>query len=322
MFTQSFQRPKRLECNTEALTPRYGEFYTQPLERGFGRTIGNALRRVLLSSIEGAAITAVRIEGAAHEFTSPAGVLEDTTDIILNLKQIPFKSASPEPQTLTLKAKGPCKVTAAQIETTPHVEVLEPDRYIAALNADGALKMELMVRMGYGYVPAEANFDETFPQGYIPVDSSHSPVRKVAYTVEDARVGQRTDYDKLTLKVWTNGAVTPQQALARAAIILKDHMGLFINVEESEYVSAHPDHPEDGGLGALDKLVRPIEELEISSSRARRALQLLRVRTVGDLLKHTEDELLSIENFGKKSLEEIKERLRDMGLSLGIKVDV
>jgi DNA-directed RNA polymerase subunit alpha len=320
MFTQSFQRPKRLECNTEALTPRYGEFYTQPLERGFGATIGNALRRVLLSSIEGASVTAVRIEGATHEFTSPAGVLEDTTDIILNLKQIPFKSASPEPQTLTLKAKGPCKVTAAQIETTPHVEVLEPDRYIAALNADGELKMELMVRMGYGYVPAEANFDETFPLGYIPVDSSHSPVRKVAYTVEDARVGQRTDYDKLTLKIWTNGAVTPQQALARAAIIIKDHMGLFINVEESEYVSAYPDRPEDGGMGAMDKLARPIEELEISSSRARRALQMLRVRTVGDLLKHTEDDLLSIENFGKKSLEEIKERLRDMGLSLGVKV--
>ena len=320
MFTQSFQRPKRLECNTEVLTPRYGEFYMQPLERGFGITIGNALRRVLLSSIEGAAITAVRIEGAAHEFTSPTGVLEDTTDIILNLKQIPFKSASPEPQTLTLKAKGPCKVTAAQIETTPHVEVLEPDCYIAALNADGALKMELIVRMGYGYVPADVNFDEAFPLGYIPVDSSHSPVRKVAYTVEDARIGQRTDYDKLTLKIWTNGAVTAQQALARSAIILKDYMGLFLNVEESEYVST-PDHTEDGGLGTMDKIVRPIEELEISSSRARRALQVLRVHTVGDLLKHTEDELLSIENFGKKSLEEIKERLRDMGLSFGMKVD-
>ena len=222
------------------------------------------------------------------------------------------KSQRPKSVIVLWMAGGP-----SQLETFDP----KPDSYIATLNANIELNLEVQVRMGYSYVPAEMNFDETFPIGYIPLDSAHSPVRKVAYTVESARVGQRTDYDKLTLKIWTNGAVTPQQVLARAAIILKDHMGLFINVEESEYVSSHLEHPENGGSAMGDKLVRPVEELEVSSSRARRALELLQARTIGDLIKHTEDELLSMENVGKKSVEEIKERLQDMGLSLGMKVN-
>jgi DNA-directed RNA polymerase subunit alpha len=321
MFLKGFQRPKRLEYNAETLSATYGEFYAQPLERGYGTTIGNALRRTLLSSIEGAAVSAVRIEGAPHEFSSLPGVLEDTTDIILNLKQVFFKSTSADPQTLTLKAGKAGRVTAADIECPAPVEVLNPEQYIATLGKEGKLHIEIQIKMGRGYVPAEDNFDEAFPQGFIPLDSSHSPVRKVSYRVEGARVGRTTDYDKLTLQVWTNGAVTPQDALAKAAFLMRDHMALFINFEEGDLAARVAERSEMRGTEfAMEMLGHPIEELEISSTRARRALETLNIHTIGDLVQRSEDDLLSIDNFGKKSLDEIKKRLQDMGLTLGMRV--
>ena len=232
MLWKGFQKPKRLVCNTDTLTDKYGQFTAQPFERGFGTTIGNALRRVLLSSIEGAAITAVKIEGVMHEFSSIPGVVEDATDIIFNLKQIPLKMNAEGPKTLTLEVSEPGEVTSRMIQEDADIEILDKDAYIATVSEGGSLRIEMRVKNGRGYVSAEKNFDEDLPIGYIPVDSVHSPIRKVNYAVEAARLGQMTDYDKLTLDVWTNGAVTPQDAIGLAAKLLKDHMNIFINFEE------------------------------------------------------------------------------------------
>src|SRR5262245_26748733 len=229
---KGFQKPKRLEIDTGTLTSTYGKFYAQPFERGFGTTVGNALRRVLLSSIEGAAITAVKIEGVLHEFSSLPGVVEDTTDIILNLKQIPIKLNVDHAETITLRCDGPREVRASDIEASSNVEILDPDVHIASLSEEGRLHMEMPVKPGRGYVSADRNFDADLDIGYIPIDSVHSPVRKVNYTVEDARLGQTTDYDKLTLEVWTNGSVLPQDAVALASKLIKDHLSIFINFEE------------------------------------------------------------------------------------------
>ncbi|HEU4402395.1 MAG TPA: DNA-directed RNA polymerase subunit alpha, partial [Candidatus Polarisedimenticolia bacterium] len=224
MLWKGFQRPKRLECDLESLTPTYGKFWAQPFERGFGTTIGNAMRRVLLSSVEGAAITAVKIEGVLHEFTSIPGVVEDTIDLILNLKQIPIKMNVSHPETIYLKAEGAVEIKAGHIESNPNVEILDPEVHIATLSEEGKLSIEMRVKPGRGYVPADRNFDHDLTIGYIPIDSVHSPVKKVNYTVEDARLGQTTDYDKLTLEVWTNGAVQPQSAVALGSKLLKDHL--------------------------------------------------------------------------------------------------
>src|SRR3982750_982605 len=232
MLWKGFQKPKRLASDTDTLTDKYGRFYAQPFERGFGTTVGNALRRVLLSSIEGAAVTAVKIEGVLHEFQSIPGVVEDATDIILNLKQVPFKPSGDAPKAIYLRSDTPGIVTSGMIEADGDVEVLDKDVYIATVSEGGKLDMEMRLKRGRGYVAADKNFDEDLGLGFIPIDSVHSPVRKCNYTVEAARLGQITDYDKLTLEIWTNGSVTPTDALGLAAKLLKDHMNIFINFEE------------------------------------------------------------------------------------------
>jgi DNA-directed RNA polymerase subunit alpha len=318
MLWKGFQRPKRLECDTESLTPTYGKFWAQPFERGFGTTIGNALRRVLLSSVEGAAITAVKIEGVLHEFTSIPGVVEDTIDLILNLKQIPLKLNVGHPETIYLKAEGAVEVKSGHIESNPNVEILDPDVHIATLSDEGRLNIEMRVKPGRGYVAADRNFDTDLTIGFIPIDSVHSPVRKVNYIVEDARLGQTTDYDKLTLEVWTNGAVHPQTAVALAGKLLKDHLAIFINFEETPEMSEETVDREKERM--RENLLRSIEELELSV-RSYNCLKNADIKTIADLVQRSEAEMLKTKNFGRKSLNEIKELLAEMGLSLGMKVD-
>lgn len=318
MLWRGFQKPKRVLCNMDTLTDKYGQFYAQPFERGFGTTIGNALRRVVLSSIEGAAITAVKIEGVLHEFSSIPGVVEDATDIILNLKQIPLRLNVDGPKTLYLNVDQPGEVTARMIQEDPDVDMLDKDVYIATVSEGGKLNIEMRVKLGRGYVSAEKNFDEDLPIGYIPLDSVHSPIRKINYTVEAARLGQMTDYDKLTLDVWTNGAITPQDALGLAARLIKDHMNIFINFEEAPEVEevAH-ERPIQTYNQNLD---RSVEELELSV-RSYNCLKNANITTIRELVQKTEQEMLKTKNFGRKSLNEIKEILGAMGLSLGMRFD-
>ncbi len=318
MLWKGFQKPKHLVCNTDTLTDKYGQFSAQPFERGFGTTIGNALRRVLLSSIEGAAITAVKIEGVMHEFSSIPGVVEDATDIILNLKQIPLKMNTEGPKTLHLDVDKQGEVTSRMIQEDADVEILDKDVYIATVSEGGSLHIEMRVKIGRGYVSAEKNFDEDLPIGYIPVDSVHSPIRKVNYTVEAARLGQMTDYDKLTLDVWTNGAVTPQDAIGLAAKLLKDHTAIFINIEEEPEVE-HAPHEKPAAV-YNENLDRSVEELELSV-RSYNCLKNANITTIRELVQKTEQEMLKTKNFGRKSLNEIKEILSAMGLSLGMRTD-
>ena len=317
MLWKGFQRPKRLEVERETLTSTFGRFHAQPFERGFGTTIGNALRRILLSSIEGAAITAVKIEGVLHEFSAIPGVVEDSTDIILNLKQIPFRIHSDHAETLTLSAEGPGVVKAGDIQLTSNVEVLNPELAVCTLSEEGRISMELRVQRGRGYVPADRNFDEDLGIGYIPLDSVHSPVRKVNYRVEDARLGQITDYDKLILEVWTNGAASPQDAVALAAKLLKDHMAIFINFEEAPEEDLDFASSEDERL--MDQFNRSVDELELSV-RSYNCLKNANIKTIGDLITRSEAEMLKTKNFGRKSLNEIKDILAEMGLSLGMEI--
>jgi DNA-directed RNA polymerase subunit alpha len=318
MLWRGFQKPKRLAVEAETLTEKYGKFSAQPFERGFGTTIGNALRRTLLSSIEGAAVTAVKIEGVLHEFQSIAGVVEDATDIILNLKQIPFKLSGEGPKALYLRVDQPGVVTSGQIEADGDVEILDKDIYIATVSEGGKLDMEMRLKRGRGYISADKNFDSDLGIGFIPVDSVHSPVRKVNYAVDAARLGQITDYDKLTLEVWTNGSVLPADAVGLAAKLLKDHMSIFINFEEEIETDVHA---EDGrGLMRNDNLNRSVEELELSV-RSYNCLKNANIQTIGELVQKTEAEMLKTKNFGRKSLNEIKEILAQMGLSLGMKID-
>ena len=318
MLWKDFQRPKRLEFNPETISGTYGQFHAQPFERGFGTTIGNAMRRVLLSSIEGAAITAVRIEGVLHEFTSIPGVVEDATDLILNLKQVPLKMTVDHPETITLRVEGAGEIKAGDIETNPNVQILDPNIHLATLQEEGRLNIEMRVRPGRGYVSADRNFEADLPVGYIPVDSVHSPVKKVNYTVEDARLGQTTDYDKLTLDVWTNGALRPQDAVALASKLIKDHLTIFINFEETHEAQEKEIDKEREKLN--ENLNRSVEELELSV-RSYNCLKNAEIRTIRDLVQRTEAEMLKTKNFGRKSLNEIKEILAEMGLSLGMKVD-
>ncbi|MBC8165675.1 MAG: DNA-directed RNA polymerase subunit alpha [Bryobacteraceae bacterium] len=315
---KGFQKPKRLVANTETLTERFGQFTAQPFERGFGTTIGNCLRRVLLSSIEGAAITAVRIEGVAHEFMPIPGVVEDATDIILNLKQIPFKMSGEGMRIARLRVEQAGEILSGQIETDADVEVLDRNMHIATVGEGGRLNVELRLKPGRGYVSADRNFDEDLPLGYIPIDSVHSPVRKVNYTVEAARLGQMTDYDKLTIEVWSNGAISPQDAIGQAAKLLKDHMTIFINFEEVLEVSEEP--TERAASQMNEVLNRSVEELELSV-RSYNCLKNANIQTIGDLVQKTEAEMLRTKNFGRKSLNEIKEILGNLGLGFGMKVD-
>ena len=318
MLWRGFQKPKRLACNLETLTATYGEFSAQPFERGFGTTIGNALRRILLSSIEGAAITAVKIEGVLHEFSSIPGIVEDATDIILNLKQIPFRMHGEGPRTVSLSLEKPGAVRSSQIQTDGNVEVLDPNVYLATISAGGSLQMEMRLKHGRGYVSADKNFDEDLAIGYIPIDSVHSPVRKVNYIVEAARLGQMTDYDKLMLKVWTNGSISPQDSVGLAAKLLKDHMAIFINFEER--IPSLEEAPEQAIELRNENLNRSVEELELSV-RSYNCLKNANIQTIAELVQKSEQEMLRTKNFGRKSLNEIKEILGTMGLSLGMRFD-
>lgn len=311
-----FQKPKKLDYDAETLTQTYGRFVAQPFERGWGTTIGNALRRVLLSSIEGAAVTAVRVEGVLHEFSSLQGVVEDMTDIVLNLKQIPFRLHGGGPKTLFLEKKGPGVVTAADIDEDPDVEILDPSGYICTLSKEGHLKMELRLRQGRGYVVADRNADADLPLGYIPVDSIHSPVRRVNFHVEGARVGQMTDYDRLVLEVWTNGAVSPQEAVGNAAHLVGEHLAIFSAFQAAAHEEEAAEVQEtDPRLAEL--LGKPIEELDLSV-RSANCLKNANIRTLGDLVQRTEREMLATKNFGRKSLDEIKDVLQSLGLSFGM----
>jgi len=319
MLWKGFQKPKRLISLSEPVpTDTYAQFSAQPFERGFGTTIGNALRRVLLSSIEGAAITAVKIEGVLHEFSSIPGVVEDATDIILNLKQIPLKLHGDERKTIYLKAVQPGVYTSANIEHDPDVEILDKNVYIGTVSEGGSLQIEMRVQNGRGYVSADRNFDEDLGIGYIPVDSVHSPVRKVNYYVETARPGQVTDYAKLTIEIWTNGSITPQDALGLAAKLIKDHMQIFIQFEEKEEPVEEPTEIRHDALA--EHLNKSVDELELSV-RSYNCLKNANIRTIGELVTKSEAEMLKTKNFGRKSLNEIKEILQSMGLSLGMKMD-
>jgi len=314
-----FQMPRRLVADAETSTERYGNFSAQPFERGFGTTIGNSLRRALLSSIEGAAITAVKIEGVEHEFSPVRGVVEDATDIILNLKQIPFKLHSTEPKTLTINKSEAGEVLSGDIEADGDVEILDPNVYIATVSEGGSLTVEMRLRRGRGYVPADRNFDEDLSLGYIPIDAVHTPVKKVNYTVEAARLGQNTEYDKLTIEVWTDGSVKPDDAIGLAAKLIKDHMTIFINFEEDadEFSYTNTERPP---LPRNDLLDRAVDELELSV-RSYNCLKNANIKSIRELVLRTEREMLATKNFGRKSLNEIKEILQGMGLDFGMEFD-
>ena len=319
MLWKGFQRPKRLECERETLTVRFGRFYAQPFERGFGTTIGNALRRVLLSSIEGAAVSAVKIESVLHEFSPIPGVVEDATDIILNLKQIPLRMHVDHAKTLYLRVDKPGEVKARDIEADADVDILEPDVHIATVAEGSKLNMEMRVKRGRGYVSADKNFDEDLGIGWIPVDSVHSPVKKVNYLIEAARLGQTTDYDKLTVDVWTDGSVSAHDAVSLAAKLLRDHLTIFISLEETV---DQPQEPvsEQPNLMLNENLDKSVDELELSV-RSYNCLKNANIRTIRELVQKTEAEMLRTKNFGRKSLHEIKEILTNMGLSLAMRLD-
>lgn len=315
---QDLIRPKSLEA--DALTDTYGKFVAKPLERGYGLTLGNSLRRVLLSSINGAAIVAVRIQGVDHEFSTVPGIKEDVTDMILNLKQVNLRYLGESDATLRLEATGPRVVKAGDIQTDGEVEVLNPDQVIATLDNEGKLSMEMIVRHGRGYVSADTNRTEDLPAGMIAIDSIFAPVRRVAYNVSNARVGQMTDYDRLTLEIWTNGAVRPDDAIAYAAKILKEQLTIFVNFDESEEEEVKT-HEEFGSKPSLNEnLFKTVDSLELSV-RAANCLENANIKYIGELVTKTEAEMLKTKNFGRKSLNEIKDILSEMGLSLGMKID-
>jgi DNA-directed RNA polymerase subunit alpha len=311
-------KAKRLEVGAKSLTAHYGKFSCEPLERGFGETIGNSLRRTLLSSLVGAAVTSVRLKGVLHEFSTVPGVTEDVSDILLNLKEVRLKLHHGEQETLRIEAKGPKSVQARDILTGANVEVLNPEQHIATLSREGELAMEMVAKIGRGYVPAERNKEEEVPVDTIFLDAVFSPVRKVNVHVTNARVGQRTDYDRLGLEVWTDGSVKPDDAVAYAAKILQDQLGIFINfADEEQKTEPHQDSPK-----ALlnENLFRSVDELEFSV-RSQNCLQNADIKYIGELVQKTEQEMLRTKNFGRKSLNEIKEILREMGLELGMKID-
>lgn len=314
---QAFQMPTLIECNIDTLTDRYGEFVAQPLERGWGITLGNALRRILLSSIEGAAITAVRVEGVLHEFTSIPGVLEDVTDIILNLKAVQFISHAEEQKTLRLSVKGPAEVKARDIQHDGTVRILNPESPIATLNEEGSLLLELVLQRGRGYVPAEAN--KVPDPVFIPIDSIHSPVQKVNYEVGETRVGEATDYERLKLEVWTNGAITPQQALNHAATLLNQHLDLYRGLTGPD-AAVIPQGTKVSTGGELEHLLATsIDALDLSP-RVTKALMAIEVVTLRDLVRLTEKDLQAKKSFGQKSLKEVADLLESKNLTLGMNV--
>ena len=315
---RSMIRPKRIEIDEATHTHYYGEFSAQPLERGFGITFGNALRRVLLSSIQGAAIVSVRIEGVLHEFSTVPGVKEDVTDIILNLKGVRLKLHQDGPRTIRLEATKAGIITAGDIVCDGTVEILNPDHYIATLSGEDSLKAEMVVKLGKGYVPARKERDYDQPEGTINIDAAFSPIKKVNYTVTHARVGQIADYDRLIMEIWTDGSVRPEDALAYAAKILKDQLDIFINFNEAEEEAEIPQIPEEGVPNS--NLLRHVDDLELSV-RSANCLKNAGINLIGELVQKTEAEMLKTKNFGRKSLNEIKDILQEMDLSFGMKLD-
>jgi DNA-directed RNA polymerase subunit alpha len=329
MKWKSLQMPKRVEVGEESLTGTFGEFVAEPLERGFGTTLGNSLRRVLLSSLQGAAVTAIRIDGVLHEFTTVKtgtdgkssdvpGVQEDVTEIILNIKELRLKLHANHPKSIRLEKMEPGPVHASDIQGDADVEILNPDLYIATVSRGGSFKMEMVVGSGRGFVPAESHEGEDRPIGLIPIDSLFSPVRHVEYRVENTRVGQRTDYDKLVMRITTDGSMNPQDAVSMAAKILKDHLQLFITFEEEPEVEVEEEVSEEVER-VRDLLMRSVNELELSV-RAANCLEAAGIKTIADLVQKSEQEMLKYRNFGRKSLKEISDILRSMNLHFGMDV--
>ncbi len=312
-------KPKEVRVDPSSKNEVYAKFICEPLERGYGTTLGNSLRRILLSSLQGAAVTSIRVQDALHEFTTLPDIKEDVTDIILNVKGLLLKLHGHDPQVIRIDKRGPGFVTGADIETGHNVEVLNPDHHIATLSDAGHLKMEMTVSSGRGYVPASLNKDEDAPVGVIAIDSLFSPVRKVNYTVTNARVGQQTDYDKLTLELWTDGSIDPVDATAFASKILKEQVSIFINFDEGQEPEFEEEVVEEEEFN--EHLLRPVDELELSV-RSANCLQNANIRYIGDLVQKTEAEMLKTKNFGRKSLKEIKDLLDGMDLHLGMKLDV
>ena len=311
-------RPRRLEADEANATDRYARFWCEPLERGFGQTLGNSLRRVLLSSLQGAAITSVKIQGVLHEFSTIPGVLEDVADIVLNLKEVRLRMHAPGPRLLRVRRSGAGILTAGElVSDDSSIEVMNPEHKIATLSADAEIDMELTVDLGKGYRLAEGNKTEEMPIGTIPIDSIFSPVRRVNYTVTPARVGRETDFDRLNIEVWTDGAIAPVDAVAYAAKIMKDQLSIFINFEEPDEL---PSSAKDDAEPLNPHLFRSVDELELSV-RSANCLQNANIRYIGELVQRSEGEMLKTKNFGRKSLNEIKEVLQSMGLSLGMRLD-
>jgi DNA-directed RNA polymerase subunit alpha len=310
-------KPKQLEVDEKTLTSTYGKFYAEPFERGFGQTIGNSLRRILLSSLMGASIVAVRMKGILHEFSTIPGVTEDVTDIILNLKEVRLRLNDGEQHTLKVEAKGPGTVLAKDIVGSANVEILNPDQKIATLSRDAKLDMELVAKLGRGYVPAERNKEEGAPVDTVFIDAIFSPVQKVDFTVTNARVGQRTDYDRVVFEIQTDGSVKPDDAMAYAAKILQDQVSIFVNFQDEPQQERRDDRP---SIPLNDNLFRSVDELEFSV-RSQNCLQNADIKYIGELVQKSEQEMLKTKNFGHKSLNEIKEILREMGLELGMKID-
>ena len=314
---KTFEMPKRLECDASTLTPVYGKFVAEPFERGFGTTIGNSLRRVLLSSIEGASVTNVRIEGALHEFSSLDGVLEDVPQIILSIKKLILRYHGKGPKKVTIDVKRKGEVTAKDIQADENIEVINTNLHLATLTKEVRFFVEMEVARGRGYVPAERNKQEGSPIGVNAVDSAFSPVIKVNYAVEETRVGQMTDYDKLLLEVWTNGAISPEEALLYASNILQRHLDIFVNYGE---IPEEEEEEEGEDKEFLELINKPISELELSV-RSANCLSAANIKTIGDLVRRTESQMLKYKNFGKKSLAEIQGILTSMGLGLGVDVE-
>jgi len=317
---RDFQLPKRLECDESTYTNTYGKFSAAPFERGYGVTLGNSLRRVLLSSIEGTSVTSVKIQGVQHEFSTLPGVLEDIPEIILNIKSLVLNSRSKIPKTIYIKKNTKGEVKAKDIEVDETIEIINPALHIATLTKDTKFNVEMEVARGRGYVPSELNKKEGLPIGVIPIDSIFTPVKKVNFSVENTRVGQRTDYDKIILEIWTNGAISPKDAFLYASNILQRHLDIFVNFGQlPEDIEEEPEMTKEE-VTLYEKLRLPISELELSV-RSSNCLREANIKTISDLVKRTEDEMLGFKNFGKKSLVEIKELLAGMGLTLGMQVD-
>lgn len=320
MGWRDFEIPKRLECDETAYSDTYGKFIAEPFERGYGTTIGNSLRRVLISSLEGAAVTSVKIDKVLHEFSTVPGILEDVTQIVLNIKKLNVRLHSKTPKTIYIKTSKKGEITANDIVRDEAVEILNPSLHIATLTKDAKLTIEMEVERGRGYVPAERNKKEGQPIGVIPIDSIFTPVKKVNFQVEATRVGQITDYDRLILEIWTNGSVSPKEAILYASNILQRHLDVFVNFGELPAEEEEPEKIEEEKTEFYEKLRQPVSELELSV-RSANCLREAKIRTIGDLVKKTEAEMLKYRNFGKKSLAEISNLLQQMGLRLGMEVD-